>query len=132
MGKRFQRAALLVLFLACGCMRTGNIGKPIGERYQAQLDKVVIGETTPKQLNSIFEGRRISKIESMASDDETWRLLRSGDGNAGLFLLTGAVARDKDQVIYFHFNNGVLSGYESAVLPDYDEKKVAKGKTTVE
>jgi hypothetical protein len=121
---------LVVLCFACGCIRTGKLGMPVGERYKEQLSKVVIGETTPTELQKIFHGHTINKIEPMGTDDETWRLVKEGSSDPGMFLMFGIVARDKDQALLFHFNSGVLAGYESEILPDYDEHKVAKGKVS--
>ncbi|MBL4699659.1 hypothetical protein JYU15_00880 [bacterium AH-315-I18] len=115
---------LILIFLFCsfafgstGCIgRTGKAGKPITERYSEKLEQIEVGKTTPDDLKILFGSK--ASLQSAQAETETWVVFREGNVDVAQFLLWGQIAHDKDQRMIFTFNNGLLSSWQSEVLPD--------------
>jgi len=109
----------ILLFFAislvlAGCAgQTGQIGEPIGNKYQSQLNQIQIGKTTPSDLQRLFSNK--ASLKEKGSGYEVWEVAKPGDLDVGTFLLWGQIDHDKDQSLLFRFENGVLVSYNSAV-----------------
>jgi hypothetical protein len=104
--------SLVVLLDGCAT-QTGQIGEPIGSKYQSQLNQLQIGHTTPIDLQKSFNNK--ASLKEKGKGYEVWEVAKPGDLDVGSFLLWGQIAHDKDQSLLFRFENGVLVSYNSAV-----------------
>ncbi len=115
----------LSAFILSGCAvgRTGKMGTPIATRYQAQLNNLKIGVSTPDDLKKSFETIKVPvSLEETKMEDnkkvEIWQVARGGNMDAADLLLWGVVSYDKDQEILFRFEDDKLVSFQSVVLPD--------------
>lgn len=106
-------ALAIGLFLAGCAGQTGQIGEPIGSKYQPQLNQIQIGKTTPTDLQTLFKNK--VSLKEKGRGYEVWEVAKPGDLDVGTFLLWGQINHDKDQSLLFRFENGVLVSYNSAV-----------------
>ena len=122
MKNGFRIAVCVGALSLFGCEgRTGKVGTPLAERDKEQLAQLQPGVSTPADLKRIF-GEHVSLKSKDATGGETWEVFRGGNVDVGQFILWGQVAHDKDQSLYFHFQDGVLQSWDSFIHPD-DEKK---------
>lgn len=115
-------AIISLAALLCGCVgRTGKVGIPIGVRFATQLDCLKVGVSTPDDLKKCFAPRPVALVETKIEGGklvEIWEVARGGNMDVAAFVTWGNVYYDKDQAIYFRFENKILVAIQTVVLPD--------------
>jgi len=110
--------ALTIGLLLVGCAgqtdQTAQPGAPIGDKYQTQLNQLQIGQTTPAELQKVFNNK--ASLKEKGSGYEVWEVVKPGDLDDRNFLMWGVMDRTKDQYLLFRFENGVLVSYTSGVI----------------
>jgi hypothetical protein len=104
-------AGLLLVGCAGQTDQTTQPGAPIGDKYQAQLNQLQIGQTTPAELQEVFNNK--ATLKEKGSGYEIWEIVKPGDLDDRNFLMWGVMDRTKDQSLLFRFKKGVLVSYTS-------------------